>query len=88
VLDVMTRTLGEEHAGTLTVADNLALTLGAQGDHVRARQIQERVLEMMTRTLGEEHPERWYDRGRWRLVQRGICDDRQASFPVPSPGSS
>jgi tetratricopeptide repeat protein len=34
----------------------LALILGAQGDQVAARRLQERVLELTTRVLGEEHP--------------------------------
>ena len=36
--------------------NNLAETLGAQGDHAGARRIQGRVLEVMTRVLGAEHP--------------------------------
>ena len=48
--------LGEEHPDTLTSMNNLAWTLGAQGDHAGARRLQERVLEVRTRVLGKEHP--------------------------------
>ena len=36
--------------------NNLAGTLGTQGDPDGARRLQERVLEVSTRVLGEEHP--------------------------------
>jgi hypothetical protein len=33
-----------------------AILASAQGDHMRARRLQQRALEMMKRVLGEEHP--------------------------------
>jgi tetratricopeptide (TPR) repeat protein len=48
--------LGLEHPNTLTSMNNLALTLGAQGDLEGARKIHEQVLEITRRVLGEEHP--------------------------------
>mgnify|MGYP005803403867 CR=1 FL=1 len=46
--------LGEEHVITLVSMSDLALTLGAQGDHARARQLHEHVLHVRMRVLGEE----------------------------------
>ncbi|MCK4937157.1 MAG: tetratricopeptide repeat protein, partial [Methanosarcinales archaeon] len=48
--------LGAEHPSTLTSMNNLALTLGAQGDLEGARKIQEQVLEISRRILSSEHP--------------------------------
>jgi len=48
--------LGAEHPDTLTSMNNLAVTLGAQGDLEGARKIQEQVLEITHRVLGAEHP--------------------------------
>ena len=47
--------LGEEHPDTLTAMNNLALTLGAQGDLTGARALEEQVLTVRRRVLGEEH---------------------------------
>jgi tetratricopeptide (TPR) repeat protein len=55
-LEIGHNVLGEEHPYTLTTMNNLALTLGAQGDLPDARKIHEQVLEITRRTLGEEHP--------------------------------
>jgi len=49
--------LGEEHPDTLTPMNNLALTLGAQGDSRGGTRLQERVLEVRKRSLGDEHPD-------------------------------
>ena len=49
--------LGLEHQSTLTSMNNLALTLGDQGDLEGARKIQEQVLEITRRVLGKEHPD-------------------------------
>jgi hypothetical protein len=57
VLAVRTRVLGEEHQSTLTSMNNLASTLGLQGDHTGARRLHERVLGISARVLGEEHPD-------------------------------
>ncbi len=48
---------GEEHPETLTSMNNLALTLGGQGDLAGARALQEKVLEVRRRVLGKEHPD-------------------------------
>jgi hypothetical protein len=56
VLQVSTRVLGDEHPDTLRSMNNLAVTLTEQGDHARARVLQERVLDVRTRVLGEAHP--------------------------------
>jgi bacterioferritin-associated ferredoxin len=37
--------------------NNLAQTLGAQGDHGAGRKLEEQVLEARRRVLGEEHPD-------------------------------
>jgi tetratricopeptide (TPR) repeat protein len=49
--------LGAEHPDTLTSMENLAGTLGAQGDHAGARAIQEEVLAVRRRLLGAKHPD-------------------------------
>jgi hypothetical protein len=49
--------MGEEHPGTLSTMDNLAVTLRAQGDLAGARRLAERVLEARVRVLGEQHPD-------------------------------
>jgi len=56
VWDTRHRILGAEHPNTLTSMNNLALTLGAQGDMEGARKIHEQVLEITLRVLGAEHP--------------------------------
>ena len=56
-LAVYGRVLGEEHPGTLTSMNNLAVTLKAQGDLAGARELQEQVLAVERRVLGEEHPD-------------------------------
>ena len=47
---------GEEDPDTLTLMNNLAGTLSAQGDLAGARALQEQVLSIDRRVLGEEHP--------------------------------
>jgi hypothetical protein len=49
--------LGEEHPDTLMSMNNLAGTLGAEGDLARAGRLQEQVLAIRRRVLGEEHPD-------------------------------
>ena len=48
--------LGEDHPDTLTSANNLALDLGALGEHERARQLDEDTLTRRRRVLGDDHP--------------------------------
>lgn len=47
----------EEHPGTLTSMNNLAITLHAQGDLAGAQALEEKALEVCRRVLGEEHPD-------------------------------
>jgi hypothetical protein len=56
-LDTRKRVQGEEHPDTLTSMNNLAGTLGKQGDLPGAKRLQEAVLETRKRVLGEEHPD-------------------------------
>jgi hypothetical protein len=48
---------GEEHPATLGSMNNLAGTLGAQGDLAGARALEEQALAVRRRVLGEEHPD-------------------------------
>ena len=48
---------GPPHRGTLTWANNLAVTLWAVGDPARARALLEEVLHARRRVLGAEHPD-------------------------------
>jgi|GEM_PF-317562 len=48
--------LGKEHPDTLTSMNNLADTLGQQGDNAGARALHEQALAISRRVLGEEHP--------------------------------
>jgi hypothetical protein len=48
--------LGAEHPDTLISMNNLAATLGAQGNYVGARMLQEEALTVRRRVLGAEHP--------------------------------
>ena len=54
---IRSRILGDEHPDTLRSMNNLAETLGAQGDLAGAREKQEKVLEIRRRILGDEHPD-------------------------------
>jgi len=56
-LGIAVADLGEEHPDTLTVMNNLAGTLRAQGDLLGARTLQEKVRDIRHRVLGEEHPD-------------------------------
>jgi hypothetical protein len=49
--------LGDEHPNTLTSMNNLAATLGAQGDLDGARGLEEQVLAARRRVLGDQHPD-------------------------------
>ena len=49
--------LGDEHPSTLNSMNNLALMLGAIGDHRGACRLQEQVLKSNLRLLDLEHPD-------------------------------
>ncbi|KAF2844157.1 hypothetical protein T440DRAFT_410758, partial [Plenodomus tracheiphilus IPT5] len=49
--------LGEDHPDTGSAMNNLAVTLGDQGQLDEAAKMKKEVLEKMTRVLGEEHPD-------------------------------
>ena len=51
----MQRVLGREHPETLTMSTNLASSLGRQGKHAEATEIDREVLVLKTRLLGAEH---------------------------------
>lgn len=55
-LNVRRRVLGKKHPDTLTLMNNLALTLLAQGDHRAARKLQEQVLDLRQCVHGKKHP--------------------------------
>ena len=57
---------------------NLAGTLGAQGDHVAARRLKERVLEVRTRVLGEEHPDTLTSMGNLAITLRDQVEREQS----------
>ncbi|WP_203097920.1 tetratricopeptide repeat protein [Skermanella rosea] len=57
MLALRRRVLGDEHPDTLTSMSNLALTLGAQGNHGGARALEEQVLALRRGVLGDEHPD-------------------------------
>src|SRR5712692_1967514 len=56
VLADRSRVLGSEHSATLISKHDLALVFWAQGDLVRARQLQEEVLEVRRRLLPPGDP--------------------------------
>jgi tetratricopeptide (TPR) repeat protein len=56
-LEVLRLVRGADHPDTLTSMNNLAGTLGAQGDRAGARALQEQVLEASRRVLIDEHPD-------------------------------
>ncbi len=56
-LEFRRRELGPEHPDTLTSMNNLADTLGKQGDLAGARKLQEETLAIERRVLGPEHPD-------------------------------
>jgi hypothetical protein len=56
VLEKMRRILGEEHPDTISGMNNLANTLGDQGQLDEAAKLMKEVLEKRKRILGEEHP--------------------------------
>ncbi|PVH92847.1 hypothetical protein DM02DRAFT_542782, partial [Periconia macrospinosa] len=56
MLEKRRRILGEEHLDTITAMNNLALTLGDQGQLDEAAKMFEEVLEKRRRILGEDRP--------------------------------
>ena len=56
ILDVRSRTLGEEHPDTISMMGDLASTYGSLGKYSDAEKLQLQVLDMRNRLLGEEHP--------------------------------
>jgi tetratricopeptide (TPR) repeat protein len=56
VLGKRRRVLGEEHPATIFAMNNLANTLGEQGQLDKAAKMLKEVLEKMRQILGEEHP--------------------------------
>jgi hypothetical protein len=57
LIDLQRRVLGREHPSTLATINNLALSLGGQGKHTEAEQIQRELLDVRRRVLGPEHPD-------------------------------
>jgi tetratricopeptide (TPR) repeat protein len=57
VLQARSGLLGEEHPSTITAMNNLASTLGDQGQLDEAAAMKKEVLEKRRRILGEEHPD-------------------------------
>jgi tetratricopeptide (TPR) repeat protein len=54
-LTIFQTALGEEHPATLTLMNNLALTLSQQGDLPGARTLHEKTLNIRTRVQGADH---------------------------------
>ena len=50
------RVLGGDHPDTLASASNLAIDLGAPGEHQAARELDEDTLDRGRRVLGEDQP--------------------------------
>jgi hypothetical protein len=48
--------LGPEHPRTLATVNNYAFSLGAQGKHAEAEQMERELLDVHRRVLGPEHP--------------------------------
>ena len=55
-LAINDRTLGAEHAATVTVVNNLALLLRDQGDIAAARPLFERAVKGAEKLFGDQHP--------------------------------
>ncbi len=56
VLDIRSRSLGEDNAATSRTRSNLAVVLGVLGRNDEAQQILERELELQLAILGPDHP--------------------------------
>jgi hypothetical protein len=57
VLDVRSRTFGEEHPNTIWAMGNLANTYESLGKYADAETLQIKVLDIRNRLFGEEHPD-------------------------------
>ena len=56
VLDARSRTLGEEHPGTISAMGELASTYESLGKYADAEKLQIKVLDLQNKYLGKEHP--------------------------------
>ena len=56
VLDIRSRTLGEEHLDTIRAMGDLASTYWSLGKYADAEKLEVKVLDMRNRLLGEDHP--------------------------------
>ena len=97
-LEFKNHILGTEHPSTLTSMNNLAVTLQAQGELERAREIHEKVLEKRRRLLGAEHPDTIASMGnlattlhaqgeleKAREILTGVLEKRRQIFGVEHP---
>ena len=57
ILDVKSRTFGEEHPDTISVIGDLANTYESLGKYADAERLQIKVLELRSRYFGEENPD-------------------------------
>ena len=57
VLDVRSRTLGEEHPDTMRAMGDLAISYRSLGKYADAEKLDVKVLDMRNRLLGEDHPD-------------------------------
>jgi hypothetical protein len=76
VLEKRRQILSEEHLDTISAMNNLANTLGDQGQLDEATAMFKEVLEKMKQILGEEHPNT-------KVAMRNLASlvNRQASVP-------
>jgi CHAT domain-containing protein/Tfp pilus assembly protein PilF len=56
-LTIYQQTLGERHADTAVIQDNVGYTLTAQAKYVQAQLLHEKALATRCRVLGEDHPD-------------------------------
>ena len=97
-LEFKNHILGTEHPSTLISMNNLAVTLQAQGELEKAREIHEKVLEKRRRLLGAEHPDTIASMGnlattlhaqgeleKAREILTGVLEKRRQIFGVEHP---
>ncbi len=70
--------LGDDHPDTLNSAGNLAVDLGALGEHEQARQLDEDTLTRYRRVLGEDHPDTLTSASNLALDLRALGEHERA----------
>jgi len=72
VLDARSRTLGQEHLGTISAMGDLASTYESLGKYADAEKLEIKVLDLRNRVLGEEHPDTIFAMGNLANTYYGL----------------